>query len=139
MKSKGTAGSKQFPRNPFGHYRARRDISEFQEYLERRGDVAVLRQFLNGTATWVQENFSSIELEVHQAASLGRAARERNQTLGRETIRAQFPRLAILATDGDLQEVLKGDRRPKDVTAGMLSRVLHREESSIKRWGQGKK
>lgn len=138
MKSKGTAGSKQFPRNPFGHYRARQDISEFQEYLERRGDVAVLRQFLNSTATWVQGNFSSIELEVHQAASLGRAARERNQTLDQETVRAQFPRLAILANDGDLQEVLKGDRRPKDVTAGMLSRVLHREESSIKRWAQGK-
>lgn len=139
MKREGAAGSKQFPKNPFGHYRARQDISEFEGYFERRSDVAVLRQFLNGTATWVQDNFSSIELEVHQAASLGRAAREKNQTLDQQTVKAQFPRLAMLATDGDLQEVLKGERRPKDVTAGMLSRVLHREESSIKRWAQGKK
>ena len=126
-------------KNPFGHYRKRPDASEFRKYFERRGDAAVLVEFLNSTATWVQENFSSIELEVHQAASLGRAAREENQTLDRERVRAQFPRLTILATDGDIQKILESNPKTKEVTAGMLARVLHREESSIKRWARGKK
>ena len=139
MNPKGTTGSKQPLTNPFGQYRKREDISEFQDSFERCGDVAVLRSFLHSTATWVYQNFSPIELEVHQAASLGRAAREKNQILDPETVRAQFPRLAILATENDLKELVESNRRPKEVTATMLSRVLHREESSIKRWAQGKK
>lgn len=136
--SKSKTGSKPFVKKPFGHYR-KRAAAEFRKSFERRGHAAVLVQFLNSTATWVQENFSSIELEVHQAASLGRAAREENQTLDREKVKAQFPRLAILATDGDMQEILESTPKPKEATAGMLSRVLHREESSIMRWARGKK
>lgn len=139
LKRKRTAGWKEFLKNPLGHYRKRPDASEFGKYFERCGDAAVLVEFLNSTATWVQENFSSIELEVHQAASLGRAAREENQNLDHEKVKAHFPRLAILATDGDMQEILESTPKPKEVTAGMLSRVLHREESSIMRWARGKK
>jgi hypothetical protein len=139
MKRKSGTGSKQSSTYRFGHYRKPQDVSEFKECFERRGDVAVLRGFLNGTATWVMENFAPLELEVYQAASLGRAARENNQRLDYETVRAQFPRLAILATNGDLKEIVESNLRPKEVAAGMLSRVLHREESSIKRWAQGKK
>ena len=139
MKPKGRTDSKLSKMNPFGHYRKRQNISEFRDWFERRGDVAVLREFMNDTATWVRDNFSSIELEVHQAASLERAARENNQTLDYETVRAQFPRLAILATDSDLKEIVEDNPKSKELTAGMLSRVLDREESSIKRWARGKK
>jgi hypothetical protein len=139
MKHKSTTGSKHSLGNSFGHYRKRPDISEFQEYFEQRGDVTVLRGFLNNTATWVMQNFAPIELEVHQAASLARAARENNQILDSKTVRAQLPRLAIIATDGDLKEIVEDNPKPKDVTAAMLSRVLHREESSIKRWARGRK
>ena len=75
---------------------------------------------------------------MHQAATFGRVAREKNQKLDYEKVREEFPRLAILATDGDLQGILERAPKPKDVTAGMLARVLDREASSIKRWGQGK-
>jgi len=139
MELKNRTGSKLSASNPFGQYRKRPDISEFEEYFENRGDVTVLRGFLNSTATWVMQNFATIELEVHQAASLGRVSREGNQALDHETVRAQFPRLAILATEDDLKEIVEGTPKPKEVTAAMLSRVLHREESSIKRWAQGKK
>jgi len=139
MKLKDRTGPKQSGTNPFGQYRKRPDVSQFQEFFEQRGDVTVLRGFLNNTATWVMQNFAPIELEVHQAASVARSARENEQTLDSKTVRAQFPRLAMLATENDLKEIGNGDRRPKDVTAGMLSRVLHREKSSIMRWARGKK
>ena len=47
MEHKGTKG------NSFGQYRKCPDISEFEEYFEQRGDVTVLRGFLNNAATWV--------------------------------------------------------------------------------------
>jgi hypothetical protein len=76
---------------------------------------------------------------TEQAATLGRAAREQDQKLDYEIVRAQCPRLAILAIDRDMREVLESDPDPKKTAAAMLSRVLHREESSIKPWAQGKK
>jgi hypothetical protein len=139
LKPGGKEGSRQSMLNGFGHYRKLPSVEEFRQCFERRGDVTVLREFLNSTASWVLQNFPSIELEVHQAATLGCAAREKNQTLDCETIRAQYPRLAILATDVDLQEIVEGNPSPKKVTAGMLSRVLRREESSIMRWAQTKR
>lgn len=137
--SKSKTPSKAFVKNPFGHYRKLPDASEFGEYFERREGDAVLGEFLNSTASWVHDNFALIELEVHQAATIGRVAREKNQKLDYAKVREEFPRLAILATDGDMQEILEGTHRPKDVTADMFARVLHREPSSIKRWAQGKK
>ena len=139
MKRKEATGLKESSGNPFGHYRRRPKLEDFQECIERRGDAAVLREFLNDTATWVMANFSPIELEVHQAASLGRAARDKNEKLDYQAAKTQFPRLAILATENDWQAIVGSNPKPKEVTAAMLSRVLHREESSIKRWGQGKK
>jgi len=139
LKPRGKEGSRQSMLNRFGHYRKPPSVEEFRQCFERRGNVTVLREFLNGTASWVLQHFPSIELEVHQAATLGRAALEKNQTLDCETIRAQYPRLAILATGGDMQGIVKGNPNPKKVTAEMLSRVLRREESSIMRWAQSKR
>ena len=140
MKKNRSTGPQRSVTNPFGQYRKPPSIEEFRQYFERHGEVSVLGGFLAHTASWVQVHFSSIELEVHQAATLGRATRrEKNPTLNYETVRAKFPRLAILATDGDLQEILENNPNSKDMTAGMLSRVLGREPSSIKRWAQEKK
>jgi len=139
MKLKDRTGPKQSGTNPFGQYRKRPDVSQFQEFFEQRGDVTVLRGFLNNTSTWVMHNFSLIELEVHQAKSLACAARENRQKLDYEKMRAQFPRLAILATDSDLKEIVEDNPKSKELTAGMLSRVLDREKSSIMRWARGKK
>jgi hypothetical protein len=137
LQSSRKGASKQPLQNPFGHYRRSRGIEEFRECFERRGGVSMLKGFLNGTASWVQENFSAIELEVHQAATFGRVARDQGQKPNPKAVRSQCPRLAILATDAEMREILGGNPRPKEITAGMLARVLHREPSSIKRWAQG--
>lgn len=137
--SKSKTPSKAFVKNPFGHCRKLLDGSEFGKYFERRGGAAVLVGYVNNTSTWVQDNFAQIELEVHQAATIGRIAREKNQKLDYAKVREEFPRLAILATDGDWEGILERAPKPKDVTADMFARVLHREPSSIKRWAQGKK
>ena len=115
------------------------DVSEFRNCFHRIGDVTVLGAFLNSTATWVYENFPAIELEVHQVVTLGCAVRGKNQAPDYEVIRARFPRLAMLASDDELDQILKDNPKPKDMAAGMLSRVLQREPSSIKRWAQGKR
>lgn len=139
MKKKRTTDPQCSLINPFGHFRKTPSVEQFRQYFEQHCDVNVLKGFLNHTATWGYDYFSTIELEVHQAASLGIAARDENQTLDHEKVKAQFPRLAILATSTDMQELLENTPKPKEVTARMLSRVLHREESSIMRWARGKK
>ena len=140
MKMKRKTAPKRPLKNPFGQYRKPPSIEEFRQFFERHDDVSVLGGFLNHTASWVQCNFPSIELELHQAATLGRAVRQqKNQKLEYQTVRAKFPRLAILASDADIREILENNPSPKEMTAEMLSRVLGREASSIKRWAQGKK
>jgi hypothetical protein len=125
--------------NPWGHFRKRQSSAEFAGYFDRHGDVAVLKGFMENTASWVYENFGALELEVHQAVTIGVAARQKKQGPDYAAIKNQFPRLAVVATDTDLKEILETDCAPKKVTVGILSRILQREKSSIKKWAQGKK
>ena len=125
--------------NQWGHIRKRQSSAEFAGYFERHGDAAVLKGFMENTASWVHEKFGALELEVHQATTIGVAARQNKQVPDYAAIKTQFPRLAIVATDADLKEILETDCAPKKVTVGIFSRILHREESSIKKWAQGKK
>lgn len=139
MKSKSRPGSKQFPKNPFGYFRKPPRIEEFRDCFEQCDGIAVQRTFFRDTASWVLDNLAPIELEIHQAATLGRAAREQNKKPDHDTVKAKFPRLAILATDGDMRKILESNPKPKQVAAEILSRVLQREESSITRWAQSKR
>jgi hypothetical protein len=137
-KGKGSEGKKRMVGNPWGHYRKQQSIEEFAGYFKRVGDVAFQRAYCNDTATWVQRVFPSIELEVHQAGTFVRAARLKKEEPDYETVKKHCPRLAIVTTDEKLKQIESG-RNPKDVTAGILSRILDRRESSIKRWALGKK
>lgn len=136
---KGKADSNQTRKNPWGHFRKRQSIEEFARCIERRGDVPVLREFSNNTASWVIANFAPLELEIHQAMTVGRASRGQNQRPDYKDVRARFPRLAIVATDGEMKDILEGDPAPKKVAASIFARILQRKESSILRWAQGKK
>lgn len=131
--------------NPYGYYRkqATPTVEQFAEFFEAKGGVPVLKQFLEGTnatAEWVQDHFLPIELEVHQAATIGQAARHDKKAPDYEAVKKQCPRLAICATDAELKEIV-GSPYPKvkDLTAEIFRRLLQRSKESIKKWAQRKK
>jgi hypothetical protein len=128
--------------NQWGHYRKAPSVEEFEAYFDRSGGVSVLKQFCGNTASWVYENFAPVELEVHQAVTMGRAAKQGNGTPNYDAVKKQCRRLAIVATDAELKRIVEppeGAPKVKDLTAEIFSRVLERSKESIKKWAQRKK
>jgi len=141
-KKKGLTQNQDAQGDPERQYRKLPSIKEFEERFVRREGVPVLKQFFesaNSTATWVQSNFAPLELEVHQLSTVGKGSRQSNQPPDYAAIKKQFPYLAVVATDGELKQILEATgKNPKDLAADILSRILHRNPSSIKKWAQRK-
>lgn len=128
--------------NPFGQFRRPLSAQEFSDLFDRPGGIPVLKQFFgssNSTAGFVKENFAQLELEVHQAVTIGCAAQASKEPDLR-ALKEQCPHLAAAASDSELRGILSnGKQNPKDVAASILARLLQRSESSIKKWAQNKK
>lgn len=137
--------TKSRPGNPYGHYRKQPipTVEQFAEFFEAKGGVPVLKRFLEGanaTAEWVHVYFPPIELEVHQAATIGQAVRHDKKAPDYEAVKKQCPRLAICATDAELKEIVESPYpKAKDLTAEIFKRLLQRSKESIKKWAQRKK
>jgi hypothetical protein len=144
MKANDNRGEKPRAPNPHGHYRKRPTptVDEFAGYFKKDGDVPVLKRFLDGTADWVYVNFAPVELEVHQAATIGQAGRSNKKKPDLAAVKTQCPRLAIIATDDELKEIVgcsQGAPKVKELTAEIFGRVLQRSKESVKKWAQRKK
>lgn len=130
--------------------RANPSLEQFRAFItEGERGTPLLKRFFDssyGTPTWVHTYFPIVELEVHQIISFARAEKL-SAEVGRSVptspidlvlLRKRHPFVGAIAADAELENILKTPtgKNAKTFTAGIFSRLLNRQETTIKKWAQ---